>query len=124
MKGVQKNLENKINKLREDNSDLKLEIAAKQREFSHNEKTIIALAKQLDQIKNPASVLISDHAIVRYLERIKGIDIQLIRQEILSDDLLKIINTLGGNGRYPDKDYKVVMKDNKIITILTDESQL
>ncbi len=118
---TQKQLQDKIERLREENGELKLSIAAKQRTLSDNEKIITALSQQIKSLQSPSLPTISDHAILRYLERVKGIDIESIRMEILSPELMKIITTLGGTGKYPDKDYKLILKDNKIITIVTNE---
>jgi len=61
---------------------------------------------------------VSDHAIVRYLERVKGLDIDAIRKELLPDDVRQA--TLMGNGYYPvNGTHKVRVKDGVVITVLT-----
>lgn len=37
------------------------------------------------------SPIISDHCVIRYLERIKGMDIEAIRTELLTDELKRAI---------------------------------
>lgn len=62
-------------------------------------------------------ITISDHAMVRYLERVKGIDIEEIRKEILTENVLDLIKTLGDNGSYPNKNFKLVVRNKNVVTI-------
>lgn len=64
-------------------------------------------------------IKITDHAVIRYLERVKGIDINIIRNQIIKEEIIPHMKILGGSGRFPIKDnYIIVMKDYKVITIL------
>jgi len=64
------------------------------------------------------NVVVSEHAIVRYMERVMGVDIQEIRDKILSDKFVKMVKELG-NANYPidGTTKKAVVKDNIVITI-------
>jgi len=57
---------------------------------------------------------ITDHALIRYLERKLGLDMDVIRAEILTDDLIAAAATLGGKCTYG----KFVIKDNTVVTVL------
>lgn len=65
-------------------------------------------------------VLLTDHAVSRYIERVEGRDRMQIAQTMLSEHTRKQIATLG-NGCYPvtiqDKNFQIVVKKNKIVTI-------
>jgi hypothetical protein len=62
---------------------------------------------------------VSDHAIIRYLERIKGVDFEILKKEIVDDSMMKFINKLGGSGKFPKSDdFEVVVRNYKIITII------
>lgn len=69
--------------------------------------------------KKPSKI--TDHAVVRYLERACGIDIALIRQEIMSNELrLSMMNL--GDGIYDVKNdnrapVKAVVLNQRIVTI-------
>ena len=64
-------------------------------------------------------VSVSDHAIVRYLERVKGMDIKAIRKEILPKHMSKAVSQLG-NGFYPVGDtHRVRVKGGVVVTVLT-----
>ena len=63
-------------------------------------------------------VSVSEHAIVRYLERVYGMDMKTIRQEILSNQNEIAILTCG-NGRYPIGDqFHAVVENNVVVTVV------
>ena len=68
---------------------------------------------------NP-DLTISEHAILRYLERVLGVDIEGIKKEIICDALRSAVSSLG-DGTYPilntPKKAQCVVKNNHIITI-------
>lgn len=66
--------------------------------------------------KNNKGVKISDHAILRYLERVKHIDIEAIKKEMLPYDRIDAIVILG-DGKFPINKCTAVVKNNTIITI-------
>lgn len=71
---------------------------------------------RLRELKNPL-LHVSNHAIVRYLERIDGVDVEAVKDKILSDELLKQTAVLG-DGRYPLACGKqAVIKNGVIVTI-------
>jgi hypothetical protein len=62
-------------------------------------------------------VPITDHAIVRYLERGLNIDIDELKHSILSNAACQVIMRTG-DGRYPlDRDLVGIVKDGTLITI-------
>ena len=112
-----KGLSSQIKKLTGDSEALKIEISNKQKERSNKIKTIKELQKQIDFFKQNKKPTVSEHAIVRYFERIKGFDISEIEKEILSEEVLKLVETLGGKGTYPNKDFRVIMNNFTVTTI-------
>ncbi len=100
------------------------------REINQILKTIRNIDSRIEslkvkEIKND-SITVTEHAILRYLERVKGIDIEEVKKEIVSAKTLAQINTLGA-GYYPcvykgeegDCAYQVRVKDNAVVTVLT-----
>ena len=65
------------------------------------------------------SVIISEHAIIRYIERVLGIDIKEIEKNIVDEETEKIIMELR-----PSKicrgEFSILIKDNTVTTIITD----
>lgn len=62
---------------------------------------------------------ISDHALVRYLERVKGVDMDAIRKEILTPSVQSIID-FSNNSLVKIKrdDHAVIVNNNTIVTVL------
>lgn len=59
---------------------------------------------------------LSEHAILRYLERIKEINISEVKEEIMTDKIKQQISTIG-NGRIPVGDFVLVIRNNVVVTI-------
>ena len=78
---------------------------------------LISLECQRKELVDKASLGVTDHAIIRYLERVKGVDMMSVKNDILSFNLVDTINRLGGTGVYVDQEHKVVVEDYKVITI-------
>jgi hypothetical protein len=113
-----KNLQSQLNNLIGDYEALKVEVANKQREVSQKKYAIDFLKEQISKMNNKKSIKVSEHAILRYLERISGLEIENIEKIILNDDVLDMINKLGGNGTYPNNEFKVVLKNYVVTTII------
>jgi len=70
-----------------------------------------------------SDIVITEHAILRYLERVQKIDIENVKNEILSPVIKKQLLQLN-NCKYPVKDFFILVKDNKIVTVLKDEDEV
>lgn len=63
-------------------------------------------------------LIITDHAILRYLERVKGLDVEAIKEEMLPQPEERAIVSIG-NCVYPVRDsHRLRAHDGKIITTL------
>ncbi len=65
----------------------------------------------------PDELMVSDHAMVRFFERVLGYDIGKIKSEILSDQVKTLVDKLGC-GKFPNGKYHVVVKDKVVRTII------
>lgn len=115
---TRKELESQLAIVEGEMSAIKTNISNKNKDLSLKEKIAISLREQIAKFKNTNEPNVSEHAILRYLERVKGIDLIELKKEILSEKVLKMTKTLGGNGSYPNNDFKVVMKNNTVVTII------
>lgn len=61
---------------------------------------------------------VSDHAVVRYLERKYKMDIHKIREEIITPQLAKTYIAIGDGELPVDDNTRAVIKDGVVITIL------
>ena len=62
-------------------------------------------------------VTVSDHAVLRYIERIHGIDVERIRHEMMPKELAKAIDMAGGCGKFPTGECRYVVRDNTVVTV-------
>lgn len=60
---------------------------------------------------------VSDHALLRYLERAKGLDREAVEAEILTNELVYQVRTLGGTGRFVSEGRRVHVEDYVVVTI-------
>lgn len=113
-----KGLQSQLSALQGEAEAIKIDISSKQKEYNNKMNAINRLKQQIDNLSKNKNIKISEHALIRYFERVKGYDIDEIEKEILNDDILKMVEVLGGNGKYPNKDYSVVIKDFTVTTIV------
>jgi len=113
-----KQLQTQLNTMLADADALKIEVANKQREYNQKLHAIERLKIEMQKLDNGSEVKISEHAIVRFFERVKGYNIEDIEKEILSAQVVTLIEKLGGNGTYPSENFSVVMKNNVVTTII------
>jgi len=93
------------------------EILILKKKRSDTTKSILDLKYRMSQMAS-ASPKISEHALLRYLERVKGMDIQAFKDEILTDKLKRIIQTLG-DCKVPLGDGNTAIVRNYVIVTVT-----
>lgn len=113
-----KSLKTQLSIRRSEYELLKNEIALKQKESSDKRKIIDALEKEISIIESNQQLKVSEHAILRYFERVGGHDLQEIEDKIMTTELIEMVNKLGGNGVYPCDGFSVKVKDFTIVTVL------
>ena len=83
-------------------------------------KNIISRIESLKQ--KDSKTIITEHAILRYLERIIGIDIEAVKKEILPEEVEQLIKVMP-NGTFQCITHKIVVKDNTIVTVIETEKE-
>lgn len=121
-----KEKDNKILELRKELDEYENEIEGFKRNMSEMHRKMTDQMKKVEQIqaelvlleKQTVKITITDHAIVRYLERVEGLNRKQIEQKILRPEILCMVNKLGGSGTYPGNDgFSVCMKNGVVKTI-------
>ncbi len=85
-----------------------------------NEK-LARFQREIDRLKKFNNTLIvSEHAILRYLERVQGINIEEIKKKILPVEVETKIRTIG-NGSFPAETHRIKVQNGVVVTILTDD---
>ncbi len=107
-------------------------VNARQEEFNIEKKSQGKLVKELNVVDNSIRSLeernkrnqtpiVTEHALLRYVENVLGIDLQEIQANILSDANLGMYRQLG-DGRYPVGDcksgFKAVFKNGSVVTVV------
>lgn len=115
-----KQLNSQLSILEGNRKALNIQCAQIQQNLSENKKQIAKIKKSIDdlKIKESQELTITEHALLRYCERILGISIEDIKKEILTPELNKLVDTLGSTGTYPYKEYQLKVIDKTIITII------
>ena len=73
------------------------------------------ISKQIDQLTK--DFIVTEHALLRYCERIYNIDLNEMSKKIIESESLKRYDFLG-NGEYPLRDgLKMIIRDKIIVTI-------
>ncbi|MCG7588281.1 hypothetical protein [Photobacterium sp. OFAV2-7] len=87
----------------------------KQRLQSRLDKVIA----EIDRLQNEP--VVSEHAMLRYLERIKGLDLEALENEILNEPTRELINSYGvGHAKLPHRGIpgcRLIVNDKTIVTV-------
>lgn len=89
-------------------------------ELAEERKQLVAA---IERAKADAQVPVTDRAVIRYLERVLGVDVNAIRADIANHDDLRAMIHLFGHGIFPfeaeGKALRAVVRDGHILTIVT-----
>jgi hypothetical protein len=86
-------------------------------EIHHKKRALQAANRRIERIKGESEIVVSNHALLRFAERVLKIDFEEIKKSILSDQVLRLYKELG-NGKYPNGTYHVVIENNCVKTIM------
>lgn len=85
------------------------------------EKVLTEIRSELYQrrVKDAIVPTITDHALLRYIERVHGIDMDAIRETIMTDVVVNAIKN--GVGKIKTTECEFVVKDMAIVTVYVNE---
>jgi chromosome segregation ATPase len=87
-----------------------------QREMERHKKNLKHIDDMISNLQK--KVVVSEHAILRYFERVLGFDLDTIRKKVLDTNTEQLIKSLG-DGSYPvETTHKIKVRDNTVVTIL------
>ncbi len=111
-----KSLQVRQSKLDAELRQLRNEIGRLSKKENELKLSMVTVRKQIDRITSTQPT-ISEHALLRYVERVLEIDLKELREKILSPKVVDIIKTVG-SGRVPiDERFEVIVKNNVVVTI-------
>ena len=105
-------LEQEVAKLNKQQKKLTNEIAIKLSQLNNTKKKIDEIGSQ--------GIVVSEHAILRYLQRVKSMDIEALSEEIVPKRTSCLIQK-SGSGRYEVDDY-ILIVNNGVVTTITGTS--
>lgn len=112
IKGLKSQLKNKVDEL-----ELIKHKKRIQKDYNTKRDEITTLNQKIKNIEESnKDIVVSEHDILRYLERVKGIDIEELKKEIITEQVENLVNVLGGNGKYPNNNIQLIMKNFTVTT--------
>ena len=113
-----KNLQVKKTKIQEEIANLRNTLKELNNQLNERGKALDYVLQELDNLSknNP---IISEHAMLRYVQRFKGVDLKEVEKDILSEENLRIINNIV-SGKIPFKKDHVLIVKNKTVVTITD----
>jgi hypothetical protein len=117
-----KKIQTMKSKLEVEIEDIKRQRGLMGEQITLRNNQILKLDNEIKKLKSKNDgLIVSEHAILRYLERVVGIDLEQIKSKIISEKTQTMIETLG-NGTYPSEGFKIKVVDNVVVTVIgTDE---
>ena len=106
---------NQIKDLEKDVGVCKFEIKEKQKSLSKKMSVIDKLKNELNGLK---IVDVSDHAIVRYMERSISVDVDEIKDSIIGDEFVSMVGKYCGKGKFPLKNGMTAVVENYVIVTI------
>jgi len=91
-----KGLRSQVNSMSAEAEILRVEIDNKKIEYNQKLQKIKKINSEIKKIENNKKLKVSEHAIVRYFERVKGFNISEIEDEILNNSVLDMVEKNGG----------------------------
>jgi hypothetical protein len=65
---------------------------------------------------------ITDHAMLRYIERVMGVDMAQVRENILPRSNQQAVRRLG-SGSFPIGEHRIVVKGGRIVTVKNNQQK-
>lgn len=106
-------------KLEEQISLLKKEQSLLSKEINDKGLKLKEIENKISNLSRNDKITVSEHALLRYCERILNINMKDILAEILDEDFINQYQILG-KGTYPikDKGFRVKITDGVVVTVL------
>ena len=117
-----KSLQVQITKFQEEIKNYNLQLQDIQLDIATKQQQIKKYQDELKKLKSSKEIIISEHAILRYIERVMKIDMEKLQNEVISKDFQTTLKNLG-NGTYPHKNHLLKIVDNVVVTIMANDEQ-
>ena len=104
-------------KLQSEIQAIKIEREILNNKLQSAERNLGKIREEIKKLKEGNKIIVSEHAMLRYIERVLGIDLKGIEKRILTDEVKEQYKIVG-NGRFPINDeFRALIRDNVVVTI-------
>jgi len=86
---------------------------------AETEELALSIERQqarLKAVEEKEGLLVTEHAILRYLERVKGVDMVDLRGEMISEEVREQIGQLR-SGKFPMPTHNLIVKNARVISV-------
>lgn len=112
-----KQLQTKKRTINEEIDVIKTELSINNKKLSQKQKELSEVNEKIKSLSKE-DIVISEHAIYRYCERVLEIDIGEIKKILITDKMRTMMETIGTNGTFPNENgFSVVIKNNIVVTV-------
>ncbi len=112
-----KQLRTRLAKAEAEANSAKEEVRLAQKREADARKLCGELKQRINQIEGKAPI-ITEHALLRYFERVLGYDLEAVANGLLTDQVKAVIAEMP-NGKIPSVGCRLVAKDGVIVTLET-----
>lgn len=110
-----KQLQTRLSKLESDKTIYSKDFSEAKSVLDSTVNKIKQVKAQIESLKEK-ELIVSEHAMLKYIERLYGVDLDELKGLILTDSLKQMAKM--GDGRYPLDGCKAVVKGGVVVTIL------
>ena len=104
-------------KLQSEIEAIKIEREILNNKLQSAERNLGKIQEEIKKLKEGNKIIVSEHAMLRYIERVLGINLKEIERRILTDEVKEQYKIVG-NGRFPINDeFRALIRDNVVVTI-------
>ena len=75
------------------------------------------------RVKKRNKVIVSEHAMLRYIERVLGIDLKEIENRILTDEIKEQYKIVGSRRFSINDEFRTLIRDNVVVTITDNDNK-
>jgi hypothetical protein len=88
-----------------------------QREAALHKRQADEIESQIKKLESAGHIpVITEHALLRYFERVLGYDLEAIKSQLITDDIAATVNNMV-SGKIPAMGCRLVFKDRVVITL-------
>lgn len=110
-----KSLQSQLTRLQEERAVVLSEVSSGNRKLRSLDANIAATKNKISYAESDKTLIVSEHAMLRYIERVMGFDLEAIRQKVLGCPSV----TNCPNGSFPIGDtHQIKVKNNTVTTVI------